>query len=105
MMNLIDNSVKYSRDNKEIIVDAKTENGYAIVSVKDFGIGMSPADQMKIFERFYRAEDNSMLASGLGIGLYISSEIIREHKGRMTVESKLNEGSILSFSIPLVSKG
>ena len=101
LMNLVNNAVKYSPKNKEIIIRTGIDNAFAIVSVIDFGIGMSPSDQTKIFERFYRAEEKKNQTPGLGMGLYISSEIIKEHNGEISVESKLNEGSVFSISLPL----
>ena len=103
VMNLVSNAVKYSRENKEIIIRTEKDNAFAIVSVIDFGIGMSPSDQTKIFERFYRVEEKKNRIPGLGMGLYISSEIIKEHNGEITVKSKLNEGSVFSFSLPLAN--
>lgn len=104
LMNLIDNAVKYSADNKEIIIRMEKDDTSAIVSVTDFGIGMSPSDQTKIFDRFYRAHEDKLLVQGLGMGLYISSEIIKEHNGQLSVESTLNEGSVFSLSLPLVKE-
>jgi len=72
-----------------------------MVSVKDFGIGMSNTDQKSIFQRFYRVNGHDSTMPGLGIGLYISSEIIKEHDGEIKVRSKPNEGSVFSFSLPL----
>ncbi len=60
-------------------------------------------DQERIFERFYSLEGSKSLPPGLGMGLHISSEIIKEHKGRIEVKSKLNEGSVFSFSLPLAN--
>ncbi len=97
LMNLISNAVKYAPDNKDIILSTKIENGKVKVSVTDFGIGLSASQQEKIFERFYRVEDKSFMASGLGMGLYISMEIIKSHHGTMGVKSKLNEGSTFYF--------
>jgi two-component system CheB/CheR fusion protein len=101
-MNLMNNAVKYSPGNKEIIVRTEPEGISAIVSVIDFGIGMSEKDQKFVFERFYRVDGNSFFTPGLGMGLYIASEIIKEHNGEIKVESKLNEGSAFSFLLPLV---
>jgi two-component system CheB/CheR fusion protein len=101
LMNLINNAVKYSADKKEIIIRAEKNNDRAIISVIDFGIGMVNSDHELIFERFYRANGNESTMPGLGMGLYISSEIIKEHNGEIHVKSKLNEGSIFSFSLPL----
>ena len=101
LMNLINNAVKYSPNNKEIVISAEKNGKAAMVSVRDFGIGMSATDQKAIFERFYRVNGHDPTMPGLGIGLYISAEIIREHNGEIRVKSKLNEGSIFSFSLPL----
>ncbi|MBC7947294.1 MAG: PAS domain-containing sensor histidine kinase [Chitinophagaceae bacterium] len=103
LMNLINNAVKYSPQNKEIIIRAEKDTNFAIISVIDSGIGMSRADQKKIFERFYRVEDKKFLTPGLGMGLYISSEIIKEHQGELIVKSQLHEGSVFSFTLPLAN--
>ncbi|HEX6169248.1 MAG TPA: ATP-binding protein [Chitinophagaceae bacterium] len=105
LMNLINNAVKYSPNRKEIIIRAEKNKDTAIVSVIDFGIGMVKSDQELIFERFYRANGHESTMPGLGMGLYISSEIIKEHNGEIQVRSKLNEGSVFSFSLPLVTDG
>jgi two-component system, OmpR family, phosphate regulon sensor histidine kinase PhoR len=102
LMNLISNAVKYSPQNKEIIVRVKTNLNSAVVSVIDFGVGMSESDQRMIFERFYRADGHESSTPGLGVGLYIASKIIQEHGGEIKVKSKLHEGSVFSFSLPLV---
>jgi two-component system CheB/CheR fusion protein len=103
-MNLINNAVKYSPENRNIIVCAEKDDTSAIVSVTDFGVGMSEQEEKFVFERFYRVNGNNFLTPGLGMGLYIASEIIKEHKGEIRVKSKLNEGSIFSFSLPLVNE-
>jgi two-component system, OmpR family, phosphate regulon sensor histidine kinase PhoR len=101
LMNLINNAVKYSPNRKEIMIRAEKNKESAVVSVIDFGIGMANSDQELIFERFYRANGHVSTMPGLGMGLYISSEIIKEHNGEIKVRSKLNEGSAFSFSLPL----
>jgi two-component system, OmpR family, phosphate regulon sensor histidine kinase PhoR len=103
LMNLISNAVKYSPQHKEIIVRVKNNLNSAIVSVTDFGVGMSESDQRMIFERFYRADGHESSTPGLGVGLYIASKIIQEHGGEIRVKSKLHEGSVFSFSLPLVN--
>ncbi len=103
-MNLINNAVKYAPDSKSIIVRTESDGGSATVSVTDFGAGMSDQDQKFIFERFYRANGNDHLTPGLGMGLYIASEIIKEHRGEIKVKSKLNEGCVFTFSLPLVKE-
>jgi signal transduction histidine kinase len=75
----------------------------AIVSVQDFGIGIDEAHHEKIFERFYQVTDpEEKTYPGLGIGLYISSEIVSRHHGRMWVESSKGEGAIFSVALPLL---
>jgi two-component system CheB/CheR fusion protein len=103
LMNLINNAVKYSNGNKEIIVRAEKDNSTATVSIIDFGIGLSSEDQEKIFDRFFRVENNEVYIPGLGMGLYISSGIVKEHNGTLSVKSKLKEGSVFSFSLPLAN--
>jgi two-component system phosphate regulon sensor histidine kinase PhoR len=101
LMNLISNAVKYSDGNQAIDINAEHTENYVSVSVTDRGIGLSQQNIERIFERFYRVEDKKFLTSGLGMGLYISSEIIKAHHGFMAVKSQLNVGSTFSFSLPL----
>ncbi len=101
IMNLVSNAVKYSPDKNEIIIRTTVENDRVTVSVIDFGIGLTETDQKRIFERFYRVENSNFFTSGLGMGLYISAQIIKEHHGKMQVQSQLNKGSSISFSLPL----
>jgi signal transduction histidine kinase len=103
-MNLMNNAVKYSPESKRIIVRSESNDTSAIVSVIDFGVGMSEQDQKFVFERFYRVNGSDYLTPGLGMGLYIASEIIKEHQGEIRVKSKLNEGSIFSFLLPLANE-
>jgi len=100
LMNLISNAVKYSADSKEIVICGECKDDWAIVSVTDFGIGLTDENQQKVFERFFRVEEDRF-SPGLGIGLYISSEIIKEHHGKIQVRSKVKQGSTFSFSLPL----
>jgi two-component system, OmpR family, phosphate regulon sensor histidine kinase PhoR len=70
--------------------------------VQDFGLGIAEDQQQKIFERFYRVSDpTEQTFPGLGIGLYISNEIIKRHYGRMWVESAKGQGATFSFSLPI----
>ncbi|HSZ86541.1 MAG TPA: HAMP domain-containing sensor histidine kinase, partial [Puia sp.] len=74
------------------------------VVVQDYGIGISKADQQKIFERFYRAEGASEKTfPGFGIGLFIAAEIISRHGGNIGVDSEPGKGSSFYFSLPLAS--
>ncbi|WPV02183.1 ATP-binding protein [Mucilaginibacter sp. cycad4] len=104
LVNFINNSVKYSTENKNIIIETGNINGKVRVSVTDFGIGLSAAQIEHIFERFYRVEDKKFMTSGLGMGLYISAEIINNHNGDIGVESELGEGATFYFELPLLGK-
>jgi len=100
VVNLVNNAVKYAPLSGEIhLIIEKLEDGVK-VSVKDFGEGIDPKIQPFLFDRYYRANHNGKKYSGLGLGLYISSEIIKRHGGKMGVESALGEGSIFWFTIP-----
>ena len=104
VMNLIGNSLKFTPPNGTIIVSAKKTDNEVGVSVKDTGPGMSKEDQAKLFKKFglmgssYSKTTN---ASGTGLGLYISKQIIAMHKGHMSVESELGKGSTFSFTLPV----
>lgn len=103
--NLISNAIKYSPKSKKIIVKLTTDRDNVYVAVRDFGIGIGKVYLDKIFERFYRVYDaNNKTYPGLGIGLYISSEIIKRHGGKLWVDSKVGKGSTFHFSIPINGK-
>ena len=72
------------------------------LSVQDFGVGLSKEEQAKVFERFYRVGGSDQATyPGLGLGLYIASDIIKRHKGRVWVESVKAKGSTFYFSLPM----
>jgi len=99
IINLLGNAVKYSPASKAIKVNAFRSEDAVIVSVKDEGIGIPREELLNIFSRFYRVGGLNSTFSGSGIGLYISSEIIRRHGGKIWAESEPNKGSIFYFSI------
>lgn len=101
-LNLLTNAVKYSPQANKVIVKLTAKNGQAIVSVQDFGPGIPKKDLTKVFGRFYRVADRSIgkqTVSGIGLGLYISSEIIKQHKGKIWAESHLGNGATFNFSL------
>ena len=101
IINLISNAVKYSHNASNVIIHCLAANEKAIVSVQDFGAGIPDEEQRLIFERFYRVKNTASHVSGLGIGLYISNEIISRHHGRLTVTSQPGAGSTFTFEIPV----
>jgi two-component system phosphate regulon sensor histidine kinase PhoR len=101
LSNLIGNAVKYSKNNNHIMVKAARHGNFARVTVIDKGIGLTEEQQEKIFDRFYRVEDKKFLTSGLGMGLYICSEIIKTHGGNIGVNSVFGNGSSFYFELPV----
>ena len=102
LANLISNAIKYSPTGESVIVEAKQDKKNVIVSVKDAGIGISKLHQMKIFDRLYQVTDpHEKTFPGLGLGLYISKEIVERHKGKIWVKSTKGKGSTFFFSLPL----
>jgi PAS domain S-box-containing protein len=103
LINLINNAMKYSPKNKKIIIHVSKSNTDLTIRVQDFGIGIDKNAQKKIFERFYRISDNDGItgAKGLGLGLFIASEIVKRHHGKIWVDSTVGKGSTFWFSIPV----
>ena len=101
LCNLLTNAMKYSPQSDLIEIDIKKiEGGGVKVSVKDNGIGIPEDKVNNIFDRFYRVENTSKNFSGIGLGLFISSEIIKRHQGEIGVESTFGSGSTFWFSLP-----
>jgi len=101
LVNLINNAIKYAPESKEIVITASRQNGWAKIAVTDNGRGIAANRIPYLFERYYKAENGTDHYSGLGLGLYISAEIIKKHDGKIGVESKLGEGSTFWFTLPL----
>ncbi|MBP7967336.1 PAS domain S-box protein [Candidatus Woesebacteria bacterium] len=104
LANLITNAVKYSPGSEKINIFVDEEDKYIQISVEDYGVGIPEKDKQYLFQRFYRVEDTSKRFSGMGIGLYISSEIVKRHNGTISVASKVNQGSTFTFCIPFKAK-
>lgn len=102
--NLLSNAIKYSPDSDKVVVSVRNGGDWITVAVRDFGIGIPKSKQKNLFKRFYRVEDISQKFSGLGIGLYISSEIINRQGGKIWVESDEGQGSTFYFNLPISRK-
>ncbi len=101
-INLFTNAIKYSPKANQIIVDINTTTDNVVISVKDFGIGVSKDDLSRIFERFYRAAGkDEKTFPGFGIGLFIVNEIVNLHQGKIWAESEKDKGSVFYMSLPL----
>jgi two-component system phosphate regulon sensor histidine kinase PhoR len=102
VLNLLDNALKYSRTRREVRVSAEARDGVVAVSVTDHGIGIAPADQKRIFEKFVRVEAGLVHdVKGAGLGLSLVQQIVRAHGGRVELESSPGEGSTFTVLLPL----
>lgn len=101
IINLLTNAIKYSPMANMVEVVLSHTAQEVLIGVKDYGMGIDPEKFSQLFSRFYRVEDSNPSISGLGIGLYISHEIVSRHHGKLWVESELNKGSNFWFSIPI----
>ena len=102
LINLLNNAIKYSPHADTVLVRIAKDRLQVVVSIQDFGIGIAQEYQHKIFERFYQVTDaEEKTYPGLGIGLYISCQIIKRHGGQLWVESKKGEGATFHFTLPL----
>jgi PAS domain S-box-containing protein len=101
IINLLSNAVKYSPKANEVFINIIQKNGEIEVSIKDDGIGIRKESIEKIFERYYREEQRAVHFQGLGIGLFISYEIIQRHNGKIWAESEPGKGSTFHFTIPM----
>src|SRR3989344_4209841 len=100
LINLITNGVKYSMGKGDIKISVYKKNGEAIVSVHDFGIGIKSKEQKNIFEKLYQVkEDVAGTYPGFGMGLYISREIVKKHKGKIWLESEYGKESTFYFTL------
>lgn len=103
LINFLTNAIKYSPQNNQVIVTTfvDEEEQEVKVNVTDFGIGIPDYKQESVFHKFYRVEESSLQFQGMGIGLYICSEIIKQHHGSIGVSSIVDEGSTFYFTLPL----
>lgn len=101
IVNYLTNAIKYSPGKKMVEVFVKSCQDCIEFSVQDYGIGIPAAKLQKIFQKYYRAEEASNRFQGLGIGLYICSEIIKNHNGHFGVESEEGNGSRFYFTLPI----
>lgn len=101
MNNLLSNAIKYSPDTETIIVKSYVVQDELYFSVQDFGIGITPENIEHIYTAYYRAANTAATSHGLGIGLYICSEIIKNHLGKIWVQSALGEGSTFYVKFPI----
>ncbi len=101
LTNLLSNAAKYSPAGSEIWVRVTRDSGEGSVEVVDRGVGLPPDALPHLFTRFYRVAATSGGAKGLGLGLYISRQLVEAHGGRISVESELGVGSTFTVRLPV----
>ena len=102
LRNLVSNAIKFTRTNGQVCISAETKNEFAIISVKDSGIGISKEDMKKLFRIDVQYKhDGTASEKGTGLGLILCKEFVEKNGGSISVESKLNAGSKFIFTVPL----
>ncbi len=99
--NLLSNAVKYSPKGGAIVVKTQKQGDYFVCSVSDSGIGMTPDQVDKVFDKFYRADTSNTAVAGLGLGMSIVKQIVEIHGGRIWVQSERGQGTTIFFTLPL----
>jgi K+-sensing histidine kinase KdpD len=101
LRNILDNAVKYSPNGGLIVIRGEVRPTQVVISVSDQGVGISPEDLIPLFEKYFRVKDSTGYhVAGTGLGLPVAREIVEAHGGRIWAESKIGEGTTLSFSLP-----
>jgi len=101
VINFVNNAIKYAPASKKIHAKIEKINNVVRVSVSDKGPGIPPEKIPYLFDRYYRADSSGVQYSGLGLGLYISAEIIKKHNGKIGVDSEIGKGATFWFTLPL----
>jgi PAS domain S-box-containing protein len=99
--NFLSNAVKYSPNGKKVIIESYLEQDNLVVSVQDFGIGIAKHEINRLFERYYRVDNTEMRFEGLGLGLFIASEILKRHNGTFWLDTEEGIGSTFYFRLPI----
>jgi signal transduction histidine kinase len=100
-VNLLNNAIKYSPNSNVVDIKVSGKGNDVEVAITDYGIGIPKSGIDKLFSRFYRVEGNAQQFPGLGIGLFIASEIIKQHHGEIRVVSDVGRGSTFYFTLPI----
>lgn len=101
VINLLSNAIKYSPHSESVFITVAQEKDLITVAVRDTGIGIPEQSLNKIFDKYHRVEEHALEFQGMGVGLFISYEIIQRHQGKLWVESELGTGSTFYFTLPV----
>jgi signal transduction histidine kinase len=103
LLNLLSNAIKYNHPAGKVTIKCWSDEQSVYYSVEDTGIGIAEEDIAHLFDKFYRAHDAENITPGTGLGLLICKRIVESHGGTITVASKLNSGTTITFQLPLTS--
>jgi len=102
VLNLLSNAMKYSGESREIDLRLRRDDGRAVIEVTDYGVGIAPEEQQRIFEKFHRVPSReNELVPGTGLGLTLVEHVAKAHQGEVTVRSAPGKGSTFSIRIPM----
>jgi len=100
--NLLENSIKYSKENGKIDLDFVIRDNFIQFSIRDYGIGIPESQKKNIFSKFFRGENaKRIVADGTGLGLFIVNSVIEKHEGKIWFDSEENKGTIFYFTLPI----
>lgn len=102
VQNLLSNAVRYGNGSTRVEVSVVVEDSEAVVSVRDYGIGVPEGQRERIFEMYFQGTNAGENYGGLGLGLFITRSIVERHGGRIWVESTDSGGSIFRFTVPAI---
>lgn len=103
--NLSENAVKYNNDRGSVTISAYGTHDTVTLSVADTGVGITPEDQPKVFDRFFRAEATSSSRAGSGLGLAIVREVVEMHQGHIALDSRVGRGTTFTLTLPRIPPG
>jgi signal transduction histidine kinase len=103
LANLVDNALRFTPNGGRITIEAANLSGMMQITVRDTGRGIAPEDQERIFDQFFQSEHSDEAGHlGLGLGLFVSRELIRKQGGAISVESTVGRGTAMSFTLPVM---
>jgi signal transduction histidine kinase len=104
LMALVDNAIKFSPGGGQIEIRLRKDDNFVVIDVEDHGIGIEPANLSRVFDRFYRSESpGGKMFGGIGLGLAITNQVIKQHHGQLSVKSELGKGSIFSMRLKAIN--